>query len=240
MKHILLLLSFLGFGLQANSQVLISIIFGDKLNSPNLEFGLEGGYNWSSISGLQTGAPLGTFNLGFYFDFKIKKNFYFYTGVLVKSNLGANNLTPTDVATAGSSLILDTFDIPVVGDYSQRLNYFLVPLLAKYRWDNNIYVEAGLQTGLMHKSWVEFNANVDGRDAKIKDYNRDLINKIDVGALIGAGYKFKSGPGWSVGVKYYYGFIDVYKNDPNTKNSSLFLKVNIPIGAGKKDKAKTE
>jgi len=27
------------------SQVLIAAVFGDKLNSPDLEFGLEGGYN---------------------------------------------------------------------------------------------------------------------------------------------------------------------------------------------------
>lgn len=34
------------------SQVLIAAVFGDKLNSPDLEFGLEGGYNWSDISEL--------------------------------------------------------------------------------------------------------------------------------------------------------------------------------------------
>lgn len=238
-KKSLFIFGLLFIGIQAHSQVLITILFGDKLNSPNLEFGLEGGYNWSNISGLQTGTPLGTFNLGFYFDFRIKKNFYFYTGVLVKSNLGANKLTTQDVLSAGSSVLVDTANVPLIGDYSQRLNYFLIPLLAKYRWNNNIYVEGGLQTGLMYKSWVEFNADVEGKDAIIKDYNRDLINKIDVGALAGAGYKFKSGPGWSVGFKYYYGFVDVYKNVSNSKNSSFFIKANIPIGAGKK-KEKSE
>ena len=234
MKKTLLIIGLLFTGAQAQSQVLITILFGDKLNSPNLEFGLEGGYNWSNISGLQTGTPLGTFNLGFYFDFRIKRNFYFYTGVLVKSNLGTKGLTNADLNTLNSQIYTDSNSVNVAGGYSQRMNYFLVPLLAKYRWQNNIYLEGGLQAGLMYKSWVEFNGDLEGKDATIKDYNKGDINAIDVGALVGAGYKFKSGPGWSIGVKYYYGFVDVYKNVSNTKNSSLFVKMNIPIGAGKK------
>ena len=86
MKKIGLILGFLVIGFTLKSQVLISIILGDKLNSPNLEFGLEGGYNWSSISELESGKPLSTFNLGFYFDIRVKKNFYINTGVLVKFN----------------------------------------------------------------------------------------------------------------------------------------------------------
>jgi len=240
-RKLLVLIALVFAGYQVQSQVLITILFGDKLNSPNLEFGLEGGYNWSQISGLETGTPLGTFNLGFYFDFRIKKNFYFYTGVLVKSNMGSGGLTNNDLNLLGSQIYEDTNSAVFAGKYSQRLNYFLVPLLAKYRWNSDIYVEGGIQTGWMYKSWVEFNADVDGKDAIIKDYNRQNINKIDVGGLVGVGYKFKSGPGWSVGVKYYYGFVDVYKNVSNTKNSSLFVKMNIPIGVGKtQEKSKPE
>ena len=54
-------------------QVLISLIFGDKLNSPTLKFGLDGGANFSTVSNL-SGAKYRTgFNLGFYFDFLLKK-----------------------------------------------------------------------------------------------------------------------------------------------------------------------
>ncbi len=33
----------------AQSQILITLLLGDKLNSPNLEFGLEGGVNLSLL-----------------------------------------------------------------------------------------------------------------------------------------------------------------------------------------------
>ncbi|WP_394774213.1 hypothetical protein [Flavobacterium sp.] len=49
MKKGLLLLIALFCMAPARSQVLISLLFGDKLNSPFLEFGLDGGINLSTI-----------------------------------------------------------------------------------------------------------------------------------------------------------------------------------------------
>lgn len=37
----------------------------------------------------------------------------------------------------------------------------------------------------------------------------------------------------TIGAKYYYGFIDVYKEKSGTKHNTFFLKVNLPIGANK-------
>jgi len=238
MKKILLIGLFILSGLGAQSQVLITLIFGDKLNSPNLEFGLEGGLNWANISGLETNDFARKWNLGFYFDFRLKKQWFLYTGVLVKSNLGVDNLTVNDLNNLQATVYINNNGQALVGDYSQKLNYFMVPVLAKYRFKNNIYVELGPQFGLMFKSWVEFDSEVEDIEAIFKEFNKDQINKLDAGAMFGMGYKFKSGPGWSLGAKYYYGFVDVYKNISGTKNSSIFIKLNIPIGAGEKAKAK--
>ena len=83
--------------LAGSGQVLITLIFGDKLNSPGLEFGLEGGVNFSSIEGLESPAALPQFNLGFYFDIRLKNQWYVYTGVLVKATMGSNELTYNDL-----------------------------------------------------------------------------------------------------------------------------------------------
>jgi len=42
------------------------------------------------------------------------------------------------------------------------------------------------------------------------------------------------GTGWTISAKYYYGFVDVFKDISGTKNSSIFIELNIPIGAGEK------
>ena len=83
----LLVLAMMLISVNSQSQVLLSILFGDKLNSEGLEFGLEGGFNWSDISQLEANKRLSSFNLGFYFDFRLKNQWNIYTGVLVKAKL---------------------------------------------------------------------------------------------------------------------------------------------------------
>jgi hypothetical protein len=177
-------------------------------------------------------------NLGFYFDIRIKNQWSLYTGVLVKSNMGLDNLTENDLNFLGATIYTDNTPEKnkLVGDYSQKMNTFLVPALARYRFKNHIYVEAGPQFGLMHKAWVEFNSDADGKDAIIKEYNKDKLNKLDAGLMAGLGYTLLKGTGWTIGAKYYYGLVDVYKDKSGTKNSSIFVKLNIPIGAGEKPK----
>ncbi|XLE34746.1 PorT family protein [Tamlana fucoidanivorans] len=203
-------------------------MLGDKLNSDGLEFGLETGVNWSQISNFESSSALGTWNIGFYFDIRMKNQLSLYTGVLVKSNLGLKNLSENDLER------LQAITYNEEGVYSQKLNYFLVPALAKYKFNKAYYVEAGPQFGLMYKSWIEYYSSVNGKEATIKEFNKDKINKLDAGFTFGLGYILGKGKGMTIGAKYYLGLANVYKNVSDTKNSSLFLKVNIPIGAGKK------
>ncbi len=238
MKKYLLIIFFLIAGIAAQSQILITLLLGDKLNSEGLEFGLEGGVNWTSISGLETVNFARKWNLGFYFDIRLKNQWFLYTGVLVKSNMGVDKLSENDLKFLEASTYNDSTGTPLEGDYSQKMNYFLVPALIKYKFKNNLYVEAGPQFGLMYKSWVEFESDIDGKDAIIREYNKEKINKLDVGIVAGFGYTLFKGTGWTFGAKYYYGFVNVYKGTPGTKNSSFFLKVNIPIGAGENAKKK--
>ena len=69
-------------GINAKSQVLLSLIFGDKLNSDVLEFGLEGGTHFSNISNIEKDKALTVFSLGFYFDIRLKTNGTFLLGFL--------------------------------------------------------------------------------------------------------------------------------------------------------------
>jgi len=226
MKKYLLIVFLLFTGVQTQGQVLISLLFGDMLNSDGLEFGLEGGFNWSKISEMETSSSLRTFNLGFYFDIRLKEQWSLYTGVLVKSNLGVNELSANDLSFLGTEVY------PENGDYAQEMRYFLVPALLKYNFENRIYIEAGPQFGLMYDAWVEYNSNIDGKDGTVKEYNKDNINRFDAGIMVGFGYRLQKIHGMSFGVKYYYGLLDVYKDRSGTKNSSIFLKMTVPIGAG--------
>lgn len=240
MKKLLLIFFFFAVLIPLKSQILITILLGDKLNSDGLEFGLEGGLNWTSLNGMESNDYARKWNLGFYFDIRMKDPWYLYTGVLVKSNMGIKNLTENDLDFLNATLYYDNSDEEnrLPGSYSQKMNYFLVPVLAKYKFKNHMYVEAGPQFGLMYLSWIEFNSDIDGRDMIMKEYNRDQLNKIDAGLMFGLGYRLLKGTGWTIGVKYYQGLANVYKDRSGTYNNSFFVKFNIPIGAGEKRKNK--
>jgi hypothetical protein len=80
---------------------------------------------------------------------------------------------------------------------------------------------------------IEYNADNGDIESKTRENNKDMLQKLDVGVGVGLGYKLLKGEGWTIGAKYYYGFVDAFKDIPGTKSSSINLKVNIPIGAGK-------
>ena len=87
------------------------------------------------------------------------------------------------------------------------MKYFLVPALLKYNFENKIYIEAGLQFGLMYDAWVEFNSDLENKDGRVREYNEENINRIDAGIMAGIGYKLNKNKGMSFGIKYYYGLV---------------------------------
>ena len=227
MKKIIILLSFALISTAAQSQVLISLLLGDKLNAPGLEFGLEGGYSLSTLTGMESSSGLSTFALGFYFDILLKNQWYLNTGVMVKSKQGVAKLSQNDL----DFLQADIYEEP--GDYRQIINYFQVPALIRYKFKNHLYIEAGPQAGLRHKAYVEYNSDVEGKTARVREYNDDMTQRLDGGVTGGVGYILKKETGMTLGIKYYYGLGDVYKDKSGTKNRYLLLKFNVPIGAKK-------
>lgn len=224
------------------SQILISILLGDKLNSGAIEFGLTGGLNRTYMYQTQNAKGLNHFNLGFYFDFRLKKDmpWYVYTGVLVKSEMGASNIEP---------YILGDEDLDSVmadGYINRYVNYFHVPITMKYRFKSNVFVLGGFQLGLRHRARDEFtNSIYDNDDLVFKHDTRENYRRLDAGVTAGIGYKFRYGAMMNMGVRYYQGFIDVFKDDFKQDygyalNTSLYLFFEIPIGAERKTRPPEE
>jgi len=230
MKKIFLVTVFLLISVSMQSQVLIALLLGNSLNTGKIEFGLDGGVNFAAISNMESSSWYRKWNLGFYFDIKMKEQWYFHTGVLVKSEFGLDNLTEGDLEFLNATIY------PEQGEYSQSISYFLVPALARYKFKNHIYAELGPQFGLVYRGNIKFNSDIDGIEINATEDNRDMLNRFDMGVAAGTGYRLLKGLGWTIGVRYYLGFLDVYKEKSGTKNSSLFLKLNIPIGASQEKK----
>jgi hypothetical protein len=237
MKKYLFVPAFLLFSIASNAQVIMSILLGDKLNSGKVEFGLEGGFNWSTLKNLNGAKNLRSFNLGFYFDIKMFKDsaWMLNTGVIVKSPMGAGGLpvyslnnAPLDSAFAG-------------GIVNRKVRYFNVPLMMKYQFKNHIYAKAGVQLGLRAKAYDQFLKTVkDQDDLEYTLKTKDDYHPLDAGLAVGLGYRLMKGNGMNIGVQYYFGFVDVVVDDssPSQFNRSFYLTAGIPIGKNKTTTAK--
>jgi len=231
MKKKLLIIIFLLLSYNANAQILIALLLGDKLSTGNLEFGLDGGLNLASINGIDQAKNITGFNLGFYFDIKLKNpSWMIHTGVIMKSPMGTDNLP---VYSLNNSNLDSAFS---GGSVTRNLSYFNVPVMIKYRIKNHFYMEGGVQFGLMSKAVDEFANKVkDNDDLTYELKVKDKYNSLDAGVLVGVGYRLLGGNGMNLGVRYYYGLVDIANDDstPSQYNRSLYFTVGIPIGAGK-------
>lgn len=234
MRIIAVLLFYMASISCARSQVLISLLLGDKLNSGKIEFGLDGGINFPDIRGLDEGKMKSAFNLGFYFDIKLKDpQWMVHTGVLVKSTLGTSDLPVYPLNDP------DLDNAFVNGEVRRMINYFNVPLAMKYEFKKHFYVEGGIMPSLRAKAFDVFTTEVkDKEDLEYKLNISDQFHRLDFGLVGGVGYRLMGGNGMNFTFRYYYGLVDITLDDstPDQFNTSLYLAAGIPIGAGKAKK----
>lgn len=231
-KMLLLSLFVLCTSTISKGQVLISLLFGDALNSDKVEFGLTAGWNRSYILDISESEGLNNFNLGFYFHINMKGNGYLSTGVLVKSNVGARGMSTYPIGDD------DFDDVFADAELTKQINYFYVPIMWHQRFNQRWFLEGGLQLGLRNKAYDIFSKNDFDGELEYKRDVRDEYARFDGGFVGGVGYKWKKQlKSISTGINYYYGLKNVSKIEGTTiKNSSIYLYVKIPIGAGGKKK----
>jgi len=232
-RALLLLIAFLMVSTISKSQILISLVFGDKLNSDKIEYGIDGGFNWSNISNLENSALNGGLHLGFYFDIKMNENLFLHTGLILNSPMGTTKLDSYTVGDPHLDSVLATASV------TRELRYFNVPIFLKYRFLDQFYVEAGPQLGLLTKAYDNFSVDItDKSDVAFKNNVTDQYKRIDAGITVGLGYRLYKGHGVNLGVRYYFGMVDILKDNQGSKqlNSSFYICAGIPIGVGKEQK----
>lgn len=230
LKTIFLILPSIFVVQTASPQVLISILLGDKLNSDNLEFGIDGGFNRSYLSGIAEAKGMNHFHLGFYFDIRLKNEWFINTGVRVKSNVGAENINPYPLDNEELDSVFSDSHI------TRNIGYFYVPIHVKYKFCKQFFINAGIQAGLRNKAQDQFiNSYYDKNDVVFKNDIKNRIKRLDFGLSGGLGYKFQ-GNGMNLGFTYYYGLVNIDKLvEQKSNNSTFYLYMDIPIGAGYKE-----
>jgi len=211
----------------ARSQVLISILFGDKLNGEKLEFGLMLSPTLCNLTNNASDYRTG-FGLGLYFNYKFNDRFYFHPEAIPKAAMGAKGIA---VYPTGDSSVDNLFK---GGSVQRNIKTISLPLLFRYRMTGLLFLEAGPQIDWMLGTKDIFKTTVNDNPVEYTSKINSSVANFDVGWATGLVYKFSKEISMAAGIRYYYGFTDVMKPTPGSQhNSAWMLNVYIPIGANK-------
>src|SRR5690349_4699144 len=167
---------------QANSQVIIALLFGDKLNSDKLEFGLAGGLSLGNISNFYDTKTRGSFNLGLYFNIKLDDRWYIRAEAVPKFPTGASELNPYSLHDANLDTLLHDAGV------TRKIKNIALPILIRYRIRNLLFAEAGPQLALRTKAKDVFESG----DLTYENKIEDNITRFDFGFAIGVSQKFSN------------------------------------------------
>jgi len=211
----------------ASSQVLIALLFGDKLNTEKLEFGLFGGPTFANISNMDAEAKT-SFTLGLYFNVKISENFFLHPEAIAKETFGAKGITPYPT---GNAEIDEAF---ADGSVTRKIKAVSLPLLVRYRIKGLLFAEAGPQIDLQLKTKDIFETDVDDNPLTYETKVKDETTAFSIDVAGGLVYRFRKDKGVGLGLRYCYGLTDIMKKqDGKQVNTAWLINVSIPIGAGK-------
>lgn len=243
-KALCIVIALLGCSLQGHSQILMALLFGDKLNSDKLEFGLTLGNSISTQTNFADTKWRGRgWNVGLWFNVKLDKQgrWYFHPGAIPKSTLGFRYLPTYETGDAKIDAVIDSFDF----DVERKVNYIHVPLLARYRIftiekegkkgmkKNSFFIQGGPQISLRTKAEDIFTAELDDNTLTFENDLRDELRRFEVSISAGLVWKFRKA--LELDVSYNQGFLDIDESEATgtNRNQWVMLNVNIPIGAGK-------
>jgi hypothetical protein len=209
------------------SQVIIALLFGDKLNSDKLEFGLTVGPNFSTISNSEANWKTGL-GLGLYFNVKLSDNWFFHPEAIPKSPFGGKGIPVYPLNDANLNTSFQN------GSITREISYISLPLLFRYRIKGLLFAEAGPQLSLRTNAKDIFKEDVAGGQLEFTNDVEDEYTRFDFGVAAGLVLKFKRDNGIGIGLRYYYGFVDVLKTmGGSQQNSGLFLYISFAVGGVK-------
>ena len=208
--------------------MIIALLFGDKLNTNELEFGIVVTPVWTNISNLESKRRDGL-DLGIYFNIHPEKRFFIHIEGIAKGSFGAKSLAPYPL---GNDTLNDLF---ASGSVERKIKAFSLPILGRYAITPKFFAEAGIRPDMMLKSKDMFKTKVNGDELQYTVSTSDQITLLDFGIDAGFFYKFsKDKRSMGIGLRYFQGLTDIMKSTQgNQVNTAWQLNITIPIGAGK-------
>jgi len=217
----------------ARSQVVIALLFGDKLNKGTMEFGIVVTPAFTNITNVQAKSKFGL-NLGIYLNFWSDRKFFMHIEGIAKGTFGAKDIPPYST---GSDTLNAQF---AEGEVTRVINSFSLPVLARYKITPKFFIDGGIQANMRLKARDIFHTEKDDNELDYTVRVDDRLTRLDFGLAAGLHYKFQdTKQSMGVGIRYFQGITDTHKDINGTQfNTAWLMTVTIAIGANKAESAK--
>jgi len=203
------------------SQIIIALIFGDKLNSDKMKFGMDLGANYSTINSFQSNYNRTSLNLGLFFEFKLSDRLLLSPNLFFINESGGSKLptyslndTILDAALSESQVL-------------RKMKYFSLPVLLKVRLFNQFYFDLGPQISLLSKANDIFYEKSDKGNISFESDIKNSINLWDFGGVVGFSYKLRKGEGLSINLRYYQGFLPIYASSAQPTQYNQIIQAGV-------------
>jgi hypothetical protein len=221
---------------RASAQVVLGILFGDKLASDNFNIGFEIGMNLSTVTDLSGAAVTRGTLLGLFGTWRFSEHYHLFTGLLPLSAKGAKD---ADAIPLNDPLL----DPTIAGRTMERnLGYIDIPVLVQWAQhrDGGVRIGAGPQIGILLSANDRYSAiTPQGTAVVIENDIENDIERFDAGIAFDAEYRI-TGLGLAIGVRYYQGLTDLLRGSgPSLHNQVLSGSGRITLG-GRKPKPAAE
>ena len=178
-----------------------------------VKFGPKAGVNFANLSGIDNADMITAFQVGAVAEIKFNEKF---------------SVQPEVVYSAQGYTGDFMMGTNKVADYTQKLDYVNIPIMAKYYIIEGFSVEAGPQVGFLVKAESKFENKQAGVTLTDGD-NKDFYKSTDFGLNFGLAYDLPMGV--FVGARYNLGLSDIRNN---TDSGDAIKNNVIQVGVGYK------
>jgi hypothetical protein len=235
LKKIILVLLLLGPVAHSKGQVVMSLIFGDKLNTDDIFFGLHVDYSFNNLSNVHPSTTLNRFDFGLFLTFKMKERWRLNVEMMAKYNRGASGMKPYKLGNP----VLDSGYAN--GEFTRDIGYLALPVTMQYKLSKAFYLEAGPTVGLRINAKDKFTVALPEGESTLDRDVKSSTSSMDFGLIGGAGVLIGKAKIIAVGIRYTQGLSDVIKDMQGPQyNQSFYVYTNLPIGRAKAARKKAE
>ncbi len=209
-------------------QVLIALVFGDKLSNGKMEMGVQLAAQGFQFTGIDDRLDVG-FSFGAYLDWKFSERLSLANYFMFKSPKGGRNIP--------QNYWLNQTDIQLSDGVSvkRHLTYLELTPLFRYQLNRSWALSVGPQVALNVKGTDTYQEKSDDGIFTYRTHIRDYITLMDAGVAVDIQWRLMKGTGLRINVRFAQGLVNTIKDGElfNAKNQTYQAGVGIPIGGHK-------